>query len=166
MSKPPAGKRITDAEPFAARLHFIPRSIRGVQAARVNALRAYYLRAPGWVVLTTIGRRTGLPRETLLPCGRRNGEIVVISTYGWRSDWIRNLRKNPEVRVTRDGAVVPGSAEAVEDLERKRQIVTENPLVIFPFRIVRTIAFGVMRPLTTAFLRRWVTSRPVVVIRT
>ena len=166
MSKPPEAKRITDAEPFAARLHFIPRSMRGFQAARVNALRAYYLRATGWVVLTTIGRRTGLPRETLLPCGRRNGEIVVISTYGWRSDWIKNLRKNPEVCVTRDGAVVPGRAEVVEDLERKRQIITENPLVIVPFRIVRTIAFGVMRPLTTALLRRWVTSRPVVVIRT
>lgn len=166
MSKRRAAKPITEAEPFAAKLHFIPRSIRSFQAARVNALRRYYLRAPGWVVLTTIGRRTGLARETLLPCGRRNGEIVVISTYGWRSDWIRNLRKNPKVRVTRDGAVVPGRAEIVEGLERKRQVVTENPLVIVPFRIVRTIAFGVMRPLTTALLRRWVTSRPVVVIRT
>ena len=68
--------------------------------------------------------------------------------------------------MTRDGAVVPGRAEVVEDLQRKRQIVTDNPLVIPPFRIVRTIAFGVMRPLTTALLRRWVTSRPVVVIRT
>jgi hypothetical protein len=54
----------------------------------------------------------------------------------------------------------------VEDLERKRQIVTKDPLVIVPFKMVPTIAFGVMRPLTTALLRRWATSRSVVLIRT
>lgn len=137
-----------------------------INAARLRLAAGYYRRSPGWVVLTTIGRRTGLPRQTLLPCGRRDGEIVVISTYGWRSDWIRNLRKNPQVTVTRDGAVVNGTAEVVEDLERKRKIVSEAPLVIPPFAVVRAIALGPMRPVVTAFLRRWVTSRPVVVIRT
>jgi len=90
----------------------------------------------------------------------------VVSTYRWRSDWIRNLRKNPEVKVTRDGAEVSGIAEVVEDLERKRRIISENPFMIPPFAIVRAIAFGPMRPVTTAFLRRWVTSRPIIVIRT
>jgi deazaflavin-dependent oxidoreductase (nitroreductase family) len=137
-----------------------------LNAARIRLARGYYLRSPGWVVLTTIGRRTGLPRQTLLPCGRRDGEIVVVSTYGWRSDWIRNLRKNPQVKVSRDATEVGGIAEVIEDLERKRRIISENPFVIPPFAIVRTIAFGPMRALTTAFLRRWVTSRPVIVIRT
>jgi deazaflavin-dependent oxidoreductase (nitroreductase family) len=154
------------AEPFAAKLHFITRPVGRVNAARIRLARGYYQRSPGWVVLTTIGRRTGLPRQTLRPCGRRDGEIVVASTYGWRSDWIRNLRKNPEVMVTRDGAEVNGIAEIVEDLERKRRIISDNPFVIPPFAIVRAIAFGPMRPVTTAFLRRWVTSRPVIVIRT
>jgi deazaflavin-dependent oxidoreductase (nitroreductase family) len=154
------------AEPFAAKLHFITRGVGRLNALRIRFARDYYRRSPGWVVLTTVGRKTGLPRQTLLPCGRRDGEIVVISTYGWRSDWIRNLRKNPRVEVTRDGAVVSGTAEVVEELGRKRQIVSENPLVIFPFRIVRAIAFGPMRPITVGLLRRWVTSRPVVVIRT
>ncbi len=86
------------AEPFAAKLHFITRPVGRLNAARIRLARGYYLRSPGWVVLTTIGRRTGLPRQTLLPCGRREGEIVVVSTYGWRSDWIRNLRKNPQVK--------------------------------------------------------------------
>jgi hypothetical protein len=49
------------------------------------------MRSPGWVVLTTIGRRTGLPRQTRLPCGRRDGELVVVSTYRWRSDWKINF---------------------------------------------------------------------------
>jgi len=91
------------------------------------------------VVLTSIGRRTGLPRQTLLPCGRRDGEIVVVSTYGWRSDWIRNLRKNPQVKVTRDGAEahrkpLPRREEAASndvvvgavELEEKRLTRTEG----------------------------------------
>jgi deazaflavin-dependent oxidoreductase (nitroreductase family) len=154
------------AEPFAAKLHFITRPVSRLNAARIRLARGYYLRSPGWVVLTTIGRRSGLPRQTLLPCGRRDGEIVVVSTYGWRSDWIRNLRKNPRVTVSRDGAEVSGIAEIVEDLERKRRIISENPFVIPPFAIVRAIAFGPMRGVTTAFLRSWVASRPVIVIRT
>ena len=154
------------AEPFAAKLHFITRPMGRLNAARIRLARGYYLRSRGWVVLTTIGRRTGLPRQTLLPCGRRDGEIVVVSTYGWRSDWIRNLRKNPQVKVTRDRAEVSGIAEVVEDLERKRRIISENLLVVPPFAMVRAIAFGPMRSVTTALLRRWVTSRPVIVIRT
>ena len=154
------------AEPFTARLHFITRPVSRLNAARIRLAHDYYLRAPGWVVLTTIGRRSGLPRQTLLPCGRRDGEIVVVSTYGWRSDWIRNLRKNPQVKVSRDGAEVSGIAEVVEDLERKRRIISENPFVMPPCAIVRAIALGPLLPLTTAFFRRWVTSRPVIVIRT
>ena len=158
--------RTVSAEPFTAKLHFITRPVSRLNAARIRLARGYYLRSPGWVVLTTIGRRTGQPRQTLLPCGRHDGEIVVVSTYGWRSDWIRNLRKNPQVKVTRDGVEVSGTAEIVEDLERKRRIISENPFVVPPFAIVRAIAFGPMRAVTTAFLRRWVTSRPVIVIRT
>jgi F420H(2)-dependent quinone reductase len=78
----------------------------------VRLLRRYFERAPGWVLVTTRGRKTGLPREVLLPCERSADAIVVISTYGWRSNWIRNMRKDP-----------------------------------------------------IAWLRRWVTPRPVVVIR-
>ena len=155
-----------NAEPFAAKLHFITRPVSRLNAARIRLARGYYMRAPGWVVLTTTGRRTGLPRQTLLPCGRRDGEIVVVSTYGWRSDWIRNLRKNPNVKVSRDGAEASGIAEVVEDLERKRRIISENPFVIPPFAVVRAVALGPMRPLTATFFRWWVTSRPVIVIRT
>ena len=142
-------------EPFAAKLHFIPRSLRRVQGALVNSQRDYFSHAPGWVLLTTTGRRTGLPRETLMPCTRSENQIIMISTYGWQSDWIRNLRKNPQVKVTRDGVEVSGIAEVVEDRERKRRIISENPFVIPPFAIVRAIASGPLRSVTTASLRRW-----------
>ena len=51
------------SEPFAARLHFIPRALRPVHAVLIRALRWYFARAWGWVLLTTTGRKTGLARE-------------------------------------------------------------------------------------------------------
>ena len=152
-------------EPFAARLHVVPRLIRPLQGAIVRAFRAYFERAPGWMLLTTRGRRTGLAREVLLPCVRTPDTIITMSTYGTRSDWIRNLRKDPAVRVTCNGRVVPARAEIVDDLARKRALVTAHPFFApAPFAIVHAVVLTLFRPLLVAFLRRWVTVRPVVVL--
>ena len=153
-------------EPFAARLHVVPRALRGAHAVLIATLRGYFSRAPGWVLLTTRGRRTGLPREVLLPCARTNSDIIVISTYGTRSDWFRNLRKDPRVEVTARGRRVPGHAEIVDDVFHKRAIVSANPFFpAAPFGPLNALARTVLRPPTVAALRRWVTPRPVVVIR-
>jgi len=60
-------------EPFAARLHFVPRTLRRPHAWLVRVLRGYFERAPGWVILTTRGRRTGLPREVAPPVRAHRG---------------------------------------------------------------------------------------------
>jgi deazaflavin-dependent oxidoreductase (nitroreductase family) len=153
-------------EPFAARLHFVATAIRRPQAALVGFLRRYFERAPGWVLLTTTGRKTGLPREVLLPCERSRDAVIVISTYGWRSHWIRNLKRDPRARITAGGWVLSGRAEVIEDLERKYSIVGENPFFpAAPFAIVHAVLRTLLRPLLVRFLRRWVSPRPIVVIR-
>jgi deazaflavin-dependent oxidoreductase (nitroreductase family) len=152
-------------EPIAARLHFIPRALRGAHRTLIAMFRNYFERAPGWVLLTTRGRKTGLPREVLLPCARTDDTIVVMSTYGERSDWMRNLRKDPLVSVSHRGRILPARAEVVEDLPRKREIVTRHPFFApAPFLIVHAIALTVLRPFVILFLRRWVTPRPVVLL--
>jgi deazaflavin-dependent oxidoreductase (nitroreductase family) len=152
-------------EPFAARLHFLPRLIRPIQTAIVRAFRAYFERAPGWMLLTTRGRRTGLPREVLLPCVCAPDAVITISTYGTQSDWIRNLAKNPAVQVTCGGRVVAARAEIVDEVVRKRDLVTAHPFFpAAPFTIVNRVMLAVFKPLLVVFLRRWVTSRPVVVL--
>src|SRR2546429_9696282 len=157
---------VSQREPFAARLHFVPRALRGPHAALIRTLRGYFSRAPGWVLLTTRGRRTGLPREVLLPCARTDGEIIVISTYGTRSDWFRNLRKDPQVEVTAGGRRVPGRAEIVEGVFHKRAIVAADPIFPAPpFGPLNALARTVLRPPTAAALRPSVTRPPVVVIR-
>ena len=154
------------SQPFAARLHFLPRAIRPIQTTIVRVFRRYFEQAPGWVLLTTTGRRTGLPREVLLPCERTRDLMIVISTYGFESDWIRNLRRDPRVTVTCSGWVLPARAEIVEDLAAKRALVLAHPFFPpAPFGVLNFLHRTVLRPLTLLFLRWWVTRRPVVVIR-
>ncbi len=162
----PVRPGVRRAEPLAARFHFIPRAIRPLQNGLVRLFRRYFERAPGWVLLTTTGRRSGLPREVLLPCERGADMLIVISTYADRSDWIRNLRRNPHVEVTCAGWVLPARAEIVEDLDAKRTLVREH---LFyppaPFALFNLLHRTVLRPIWLPFLRWWVTKRPVVVIR-
>lgn len=152
--------------PFAARLHAIPRAFRGVHRVLIRTFRRYFSRAPGWVLLTTTGRTTGLPREVLLPCERTPDTLIVISTYGWQSDWIRNIRDDPRVRMTSAGWVVEGEGTIIEEVEAKRALVTAHPYFA-PVGIgwLQDVTRVVCRPLLVVFLRWWVTQRPVVVIR-
>lgn len=156
----------TSREPWSARLHGLAGAWQPLERVMIRGLRRYFERAPGYVLLTTRGRRSGLPREVLLPCARIGDEVVVVSTYGWRSHWLRNLRQNPEVEITCNGAVIRGRAEVVDGLERKRELVTTEPFFLaVPFALLYGILWTVLRPLVAAAMRWWVAARPVVVIR-
>lgn len=59
------------------------------------------------VKLTTIGRKSGQPRTTMLTSPAKDGDnLVLVASYGGapqHPDWFLNLRDNPEVDVmTRD----------------------------------------------------------------
>jgi deazaflavin-dependent oxidoreductase (nitroreductase family) len=132
----------------------------------VRAFRRYFEQAPGWVLLTTRGRKTGLSREVLLPCQRFRDGLVVISTYGLRSDWIRNIRKQPQVTATAAGWVIPARAEIVDDVGTKRELVAAHPFFPpLPIGVLNLLHRTLLRPLWIPFLRWWVTARPVVVVR-
>jgi len=152
--------------PFAARLHFIPRLLRGPQGAVVWLFRRYFERAPGWVLLTTRGRKTGILREVLLPCERFADGLIVISTYGLRSDWVRNIRQDARVSVSSAGWQISARADIIEDLQSKQALVTAHPF--FPPAPVEPLNFlhrTLLRPIWVPFLRWWVRTRPIVLIR-
>ncbi|MFQ5477229.1 MAG: nitroreductase/quinone reductase family protein [Candidatus Binatia bacterium] len=152
-------------EPFAANLHFIPRLLRRPQNALVRVLRRYFERAPGWVLLTTRGRKTGLQREVLLPCERSPEGLLLISTYGWRSNWIRNIQRDASVTISAGGWLLSGHAELVETLDAKTRLVSAYPFFpAAPFAPLHAVLRTVMRPLLVLFLRRWVRARPLVVV--
>jgi deazaflavin-dependent oxidoreductase (nitroreductase family) len=154
-------------EPFAARLHGFALLVQRPQRTLVAWLRRDLERAPHWVLLTTRGRKTGLPREVLLPCARANGRVLVISTYARRAAWLRNLETCRAVTITSGGASVQGSASIVDDLARKHALVEELPFVpLAPWLFVQRLARGALKPLVLPWLRRWVANRPVVLIET
>jgi deazaflavin-dependent oxidoreductase (nitroreductase family) len=103
-------------------------------------LPVYVYRAHlGWIFdhrvlyLEHVGRKTGRTRRTCIEVIHHDpakDESFVISAYGRRSDWFRNIMKNPplELRIGKTRFVpefrVPSSAEAKEVL---RGVFLEHP---------------------------------------
>jgi hypothetical protein len=101
----------------------------------------------------------------LLPCARDGTRVLVISTYGRRSAWVRNLEACPDVGLTSYGETVAGRAEVVDDVARKHALAAELPFVpLAPVGFAHSLARGALRGPTVAWLKRWVTPRPVVLI--
>ncbi|MFN0096663.1 MAG: nitroreductase/quinone reductase family protein [Dehalococcoidia bacterium] len=68
---------------------------------------------PGFVVVETVGRRTGQPRPVTL-LGFAIGDVVLVSTIrGGQAQWVKNLAKQREVRWWRWGQEVRGHATVV-----------------------------------------------------
>ena len=52
-----------------------------------------------FLYLTTIGRKTGLPREIEIWFVEFDGKYFVLAEHGERADWVKNIRANPRVHV-------------------------------------------------------------------
>src|SRR5687767_7536165 len=59
------------------------------------------------LILTTTGRKSGQPRQSMLTAPIvEDGRVVLVASYGGddrEPNWARNLRANPAVDVTMDG---------------------------------------------------------------
>ena len=66
------------------------------------------------VQLTTIGRRSGKP-HTVPVWFVVDGERLYLSTLDPSRDWVRNAKKNPEVRFDFGGTVLVGQLRTVAD---------------------------------------------------
>jgi len=73
--------------------------------------------------LTTVGRRTGLPRTVELRMVRLNGTFYAASSGVERKHWCRNMIKNPAVTVTAAGESFPCLARRVDDVELRRRVL-------------------------------------------
>ncbi len=79
---------------------------KGIGPARVTLL------------LTTTGRKSGLPRVTPLQYEEIDGKFYVGSARGPQADWYRNLQANPQVEVQVRQRHFRATAEAVSDPAR------------------------------------------------
>ncbi len=71
------------------------------------------------LLLRTVGRKSGLVRETPLGYALIDGRIVVIAGYGRRADWFRNALAHPQVEVVLPGARLRGLAKEITDPDER-----------------------------------------------
>ena len=67
------------------------------------------------LLLTTTGRKTGLPRVTPLQYEEIDGTFCLGSSRGQKADWFRNILANPHVEVRVKSRRFRGIAETVTD---------------------------------------------------
>jgi deazaflavin-dependent oxidoreductase (nitroreductase family) len=65
------------------------------------------------LLLTTNGRRTGKPHKIAIEYFTYEKVIYIISGYGRKADWFRNILKDNRVEVTIRGKRLNGLAEVV-----------------------------------------------------
>jgi deazaflavin-dependent oxidoreductase (nitroreductase family) len=68
--------------------------------------------------LTTTGRVTGKPHEIEIWFGLNNATLYLMSGDG-KSDWVKNLRKNPSVTVRIAKHTFSGTARLVKDEQQQ-----------------------------------------------
>ena len=67
------------------------------------------------LLLTTRGRKSGQPRTTPLQYELIDGKYVLAAGWGEKSDWLLNLRADPQVEIQIGQEHYSGTAEIVED---------------------------------------------------
>jgi deazaflavin-dependent oxidoreductase (nitroreductase family) len=88
----------------------------------VRALLEHGVRLPGYALLETTGRRSGLPRTTPVGDGLEGSTFWIVSEHGRRSAYVRNLEADPRVRVRTRGQWRSGTAHVLSgDDPRERQ---------------------------------------------
>ncbi|MGW0821991.1 nitroreductase family deazaflavin-dependent oxidoreductase [Streptomyces sp. NPDC002845] len=91
------------------------RKHRAVTTFQRHVLNPVLRRLPLQTVLETTGRKSGLPRRTPVG-GRRIGDSFwLVSEFGEKSQYVRNIQANPAVRVRIGGRWHTGTAHLLPD---------------------------------------------------
>lgn len=84
---------------------------------------AELLRSRCVMMLTTTGRKSGLPRTNGVSFMPVDGHYVIFSGWGVSSNWYRNLRANPEVVARVGRHRFRATARVIEDPERRVELM-------------------------------------------
>lgn len=89
---------------------------------------------PGYAILETVGCKTGKPRRTPVGNGRVGQQFWLVAEHGSQAGYVRNIAKNPRVRVKlREGFRAgwhTGTASLLPDddpRERQRWLSQQHP---------------------------------------
>jgi deazaflavin-dependent oxidoreductase (nitroreductase family) len=79
------------------------------------------------ILLTTRGRRTGLPRRTAVGFVEEPDGCLLVSAGGSGTHWARNLIADPRCEATRDGR---SRAYRASELERDEHVAAVRSLIL------------------------------------
>jgi deazaflavin-dependent oxidoreductase (nitroreductase family) len=99
------------------------------------------VRIPGYAVVETVGRKSGLPRRTPVGDGLDGDTFWIVAEHGRRAAYVRNIEANPRVRVRVRGRWRRGTAVPMPDddpIERQRIMGERSWLARSNARAVRT----------------------------
>lgn len=122
----------------------MPRPARSETKYRVvttvqRRLNAVMRRLPTHTLLETTGRVSGLPRRTPVG-GRRVGDSFwLVSEFGERSQYVRNIKADPRVRVRLRGRWHTGTAHLLPDDDTNARL---RALPRFNSAAVRVVGVG------------------------
>ncbi|WP_037628078.1 nitroreductase/quinone reductase family protein [Streptomyces aureus] len=106
---------------------------RATTALQRHVVNPLARRMPFQILLETTGRVSGLPRRTPLG-GRRVGDVFwLVSEFGERSQYVRNIQADPRVRVRLRGRWHEGTAYLLPDddpLARLRTLPRGNSAAV------------------------------------
>jgi deazaflavin-dependent oxidoreductase (nitroreductase family) len=112
-------------------VHFLQKFVLNPPNKLLSALG---IAPPGYALLETIGRKTGKPRRTPVGNGRVGQQFWLVAEHGMKSGYVRNIAKNPRVRVKlREGLRIrwhTGTASLLADddpRERQRWLSQQHP---------------------------------------
>ncbi|MGI5394331.1 nitroreductase/quinone reductase family protein [Streptomyces sp. CA-251251] len=111
---------------------YAERKYRTVTAVQ-RRLNAVLRRLPAQTLLETTGRVSGRPRRTPVGGRRVGGSFWLVSEFGERSQYVRNLRADPRVRVRVRGRWYTGTAHVLPDddpVARLRLLPRFNSLAV------------------------------------
>jgi deazaflavin-dependent oxidoreductase (nitroreductase family) len=116
------------------------------------------------LLLTTTGRKTGLPRVTPLQYEEQDGVYYIGSARGDQADWFRNIQACSKIEVQIKGKRFSGQAEAITDPVRIADFF-ELRLKRHPFMMGGLMRLeGLPRKYTRADLERFAAEKAMVII--
>ncbi|GHK02672.1 nitroreductase/quinone reductase family protein [Streptomyces sp. NPDC003753] len=111
---------------------FVDRKYRAVTAFQ-RRMNPVLRRLPLQTVLETTGRVSGLPRQTPVGGRRVGNSFWLVSEYGQKSQYVRNIQANPRVRVRILGRWHTGTAHLLPDDDpraRLKQLPRMNSMAV------------------------------------
>ena len=118
------------------------------------------------LLLTTIGRKSGLPRVTPLQFEEVDGDYYIASARGRAADWFKNIQANPNVHVQIREREFDAVAEPVTDPRRIADFIElrlkRHPVMI---RLIMTLFDGLPLRFTRADLEKFCQEKAMAILR-